>query len=325
MSFSSEVKEELTRAVSHPRHCQIAELTAIITMCGGVRISAAQALSLKIQTENPGVVRRAAGLIASLFHVRCEVSVRLRQHNRQYTAAVTSHKAAEKILQAAHLLTAEGEIREQMQPVDNLVIQKSCCKKAFLRGAFLTAGSVSDPKSSYHLEMVTGSEAKAEQLKQILRTLGFEGKVTKRRSHYIVYIKEGDQIADFLGAVGATKALLEMENVRILKEIAGNVNRQVNCETANLNKTITAAVTSIADIQYIQTHGGLEQLEPNLQETAQLRLRNPDISLAALGDLHETPVGKSGVNHRLKKLSAIAERMRQEDREIPELTDAGKG
>ncbi len=311
MSYASEVKEELSRQMPHARHCQIAELTAIITMCGGVSISATDRIKLKLQTENVYVVRKAASLLRQVFHISCEVSVRRGRHQTVYTAAVLSHEDAVKVLQAAHLLTEDYDIAETMALVDNLVVQKTCCKRCFLRGAFLAAGSVSDPKSSYHFEIVTVSLEKAQQLVEILSSLSFDAKITKRRQHYIVYIKEGDQIADLLGSMEASKALFALENVRILKEISGTINRKVNCETANLNKTVTAALTSIQDIEYIQSHGGLSELDDALRETALLRLQNPDASLAALGQMHRIPVGKSGVNHRIKKLSKIAEMMRQ--------------
>ncbi len=189
-----------------------------------------------------------------------------------------------------------------MSVVNNIIIMKECCKRAYIRGAFLAAGSVSAPEKSYHLEIVCENQPKAVQLSEIIKTFQIDAKIVERKKHFVVYIKE----VDMLNVMQAHISLLNLENVRILKEMRNSVNRQVNCETANLSKTVNAAVRQVEDIHYIENTIGLNALPDVLKEAAQARLQNPDISLKELGAILTPPLGKSGVNHRLKRISEIA-------------------
>jgi len=195
--------------------------------------------------------------------------------------------------------------------VKNLIIQNSCCRRAFVRGAFLAAGSLSDPEKFYHFEIVCSSEEKAEQLREIIGTFSIEAKIVVRKKYYVVYIKEGSQIVEILNVMEAPLALMELENIRILKEMRNSVNRQVNCETANINKTVSAAVKQVEDITYLRDMIGFENMPDNLVEAAYARLDHPDATLKELGESLTPPVGKSGINHRLRKLSEMAESLRQ--------------
>ena len=190
------------------------------------------------------------------------------------------------------------------------LLSRNCCKRAFLRGAFLASGSISDPQKSYHFEIVCQEEAQARFLQQLYRTFELDAKVVQRKKYYIVYLKEGEQIVDALNVMGAYVALMNLENVRIFKEMRGSVNRIVNCETANINKVVGAACRQVEDIHYIQSKMGLDELPPALREMALIRLEYPDSSLKELGELCDPPVGKSGVNHRLRKLGELAEKLR---------------
>ena len=190
------------------------------------------------------------------------------------------------------------------------LLSRNCCKRAFLRGAFLASGSISDPQKSYHFEIVCQEEAQARFLQQLYRTFELDAKVVQRKKYYIVYLKEGAQIVDALNVMGAYVALMNLENVRIFKEMRGSVNRIVNCETANINKVVGAACRQVEDIHYIQSKMGLDELPPALREMALIRLEYPDSSLKELGELCDPPVGKSGVNHRLRKLGELAEKLR---------------
>ena len=181
-----------------------------------------------------------------------------------------------------------------------------------LRGAFLAAGSVSDPEKFYHLEIVCATEPKAKQIRSIMATFGIEARIVVRKRHYVVYIKEGNQIVDMLNVMEAHRSLMEFENVRILKEMRGNVNRQVNCETANINKTVSAAISQIEDITYIRDRLGFESLPDGLAQIARARLMKPEATLKELGEDLDPPVGKSGVNHRLRKLSELAGKLRDQ-------------
>ena len=193
---------------------------------------------------------------------------------------------------------------------DGMLVQQTCCKRAFIRGAFMAAGSISDPNKSYHFEIVCATPQQAEQLRTVISDFGMDAKVVERKKHHVVYLKEGAQIVDMLNIMEAHVALMNLENVRILKEMRNSVNRQVNCETANINKTVNAAVKQIEDIKFIQEKGRLQELPDNLYEMAQVRLEHPEAPLKELGAYLNPPVGKSGVNHRLRKISEIAENMR---------------
>jgi len=313
MSFSSDVKEELSRQMSTARHCRIAEIAAIVSMCGQVSISGGERYSLKIQTENLSVARKYFTLLKKTFNIDTEVSIKQNTYlkkARTYLVMVKNHEDTIRILQAARLIGQDREIRENLSVHDNLVIQKSCCKRAFIRGAFLASGSISNPRKSYHFEIACAAKEKAEQLRSIINSFGMDAKIVQRKKYHVVYIKEGDQIVDILNVMEAHVALMKLENVRILKEMRNSVNRKVNCETANLNKTVNAAVKQIEDIRYIQARAGFESLGEELADTARLRLEYPEASLKELGMMLTPQVGKSGVNHRLRKISSLAEKLR---------------
>ena len=227
-----------------------------------------------------------------------------------YYIVVKEHDAALRILQATKLIDQYGEVEEELSVVRNIVIQETCCKRAFIRGAFLASGSMSDPEKSYHFEIVCATREKAEQIQKIMKCFELDGKIVLRKKSFVVYLKEGSQIADVLNVMEAHVALMEFENVRILKDMRNTVNRKVNCETANINKTVSAAVKQIDDIRYIQETKGLDKLPEGLKDMALTRLTYPEASLKELGSLLTPPVGKSGVNHRLRKLSEMAEELR---------------
>lgn len=317
MSFSSEVKDELFREVKPARHCQIAELAAIFSMCGNIRISENDTYIIKIVTENVLVARKFYTLLKEAFDINGEVAIGTAKHpgkNNNYTVIVRKNDYAVKLLKAFKIMDDSMKLSEDMM-VGNLVFQQACCKRAFIRGAFLVAGSISDPNKFYHFEIVCSSEAKANQLKEMINTFEVDSKVVMRKKSYVVYIKEGAQLVEILNVMEAHVALMSLENVRILKDFRNKINRKVNCETANLNKTVAAAVKQIKDIEYIRDTVGLGRLKEELEEMAKVRLENPDIPLKDLGQLLSQPVGKSGVNHRLKKISEIADSLRNDKEE----------
>ena len=194
------------------------------------------------------------------------------------------------------------------------IISEESYKRAYIRGAFLGGGSISNPEKTYHLEFVTHNLDYAKELSDLINSYGLSSKVIQRKSSYVIYIKEGEQIVDLLNIIGAHSSLLELENIRIMKEMRNNVNRLVNCETANLSKTVNAAVRQVESIKMIQNEIGLNRLPKNLREIAELRLEYPDESLKELGAMLNPPVGKSGVNHRLRRIEKIAEELRKEER-----------
>ncbi len=187
--------------------------------------------------------------------------------------------------------------------------------KGLIRDAFLRSGSISDPEKFYHLEIVFTSHEEAKSIQKMLEDFGLDAKIVERKGHYVVYLKEGAQIADMLRIMEAPLALMEFENIRIVKEMRNSINRQVNCEAANLGKTISAAVKQVEDIRYICSKVGLDNIPESLAETAKIRLEYPEATLKELGELMDPPLGKSGVNHRLKKLSELAEDLRSHKEE----------
>ena len=313
MSFSARVKEELSHQLSKARHCQIAELAAILSLCGKIHIDEEDHFSIRIHTENVAVARKYFTLLKNTFNIKADISIRRNaflKKSRSYTLLVRDHENALRVLEAVKMVDAQGNVGENLSVVRNLVIQNACCKKAFIRGAFLAAGSLSDPEKFYHFEIVCASLEKAVQLQNVILTFDIDAKIVVRKKYYVVYIKEGSQIVEILSVMEAPVALMELENIRILKEMRNSVNRQVNCETANINKTVSAAVKQLEDIEYIRDTVGLDYLPESLAEIAQARLERPDATLKELGEALSPPVGKSGVNHRLRKVSAIAENLR---------------
>lgn len=319
MTFSGEVKQELSNQIAEARHCQLAELAAIVGLCGSVCISASGRYRLRIHTENITVARKCFTLLEKTFNICSNVSVRIhkgsKKSNQIYTVLVSDHEIVLNLLQALKLLDEDGDVAEQVSPANQLLVQKSCCRRAFIRGAFLCAGSISNPEKSYHFEIVCVSEERALQLQALIHTFGPDAKIVQRKKHYIVYIKEGAQIVDMLNIMEAHISLMNLENIRIVRDMRNNVNRKVNCEAANINKTVNAAVRQMEDIRYLETVKGLNTLPAGVAEIAWLRLNNPDASLKELGEMLVPPVGKSGVNHRLRKLSQMAEELRQNKEE----------
>ena len=314
MSFSSKVKEELSKECNSPRHCCIAETAAIISMCGKVIFDEKDRVRIEIHTENVTVARKYFTLLKKTYNINTDISIRHSSSlnkNRSYVLSVNDDETARKILMTCRLMKPFGVIEEDFSISDSLIIQRECCKRAFIRGAFLAAGSVSDPVKTYHFEIVCLSEAKAKQLQMIMETFNINARVIKRRKYFVVYVKDSSQVVDLLNIMGAYNAFMDMENVRIVKDMRNNVNRKVNCETANINKTVSAAVKQIEDIRFIQMSSAFDELPESLQEMAELRVRYPEATLAELGQLLDTPVGKSGVNHRLKKISLFADELRE--------------
>ena len=278
MSFSSDVKEELSIQYGRSRHCQLAELAGMLEMSGRIQEGVPV-----LDTDNPLLQEKYGVLMQKAFSV-------------DVTEPLTKTDS-ERILSALRL--TEDSRR--------LLVQQTCCKRAFLRGAFMASGSISDPNKSYHFEIVARTLQQAQLLTELMNSFEADAKIVERKNHYVAYVKEGSQIVYMLNVMEAYVSLMNLENVRILKEMRNTVNRKVNCETANINKTVSAAVKQIEDIRKIQSRMEFDELPESLREMAELRLQYPDATLKELGKYLDPPVGKSGVNHRLRKLSAIAE------------------
>ena len=321
MSFSAEVKEELVKHIPSARHCQIAQIAAMITMEGKVSISADEEYRIIITTESIYVAECYDELVRRAFHICPEILCR---KNRSvnggyiYQILVLQHEEAMRILEATKLIhpvdvSTDAYANIYEDTIQQLVVQNVCCKRAFLKGSFLAAGSISDPQKGYHFEIVCDSEEKAVMMKEMMECFELEPKIIPRKKYFVLYLKEGSMIADMLKIMEAHISLLEFENVRILRDVRNDVNRKVNCETANLNKTVNAAVKQVEDILYLKGRGKLTNLPKPLLEIADLRSEYQDASLKELGDMLNPPVGKSGVNHRLRKISNYANEVREKE------------
>lgn len=316
MSFSSHVKDELAGAYSGARHCQIAELAAIFSMDGQITGTENSRGKIVFHTENLAVARKYFTLLRKTFNINTEILVRRSMVSGKsilYILVVTRHSDVERVMNAMRLTPLPGS--GEWIP-GKLIMQNDCCRRAFLRGAYLAAGSMSNPEKGYHFEIVCTAPEKAGQLKEVFASFGVAARIIRRKKYHVLYVKESDQIVDILNIMAAHVSLLELENIRILKEMREAVNRQVNCETANISKTTSAAYGQIHDIQLIQQRMGLESLSPLLREMAEARLTWPDASLKELGSLLDPPVGKSGVNHRLRKLKELADSLRVNEEDV---------
>lgn len=300
MSFSNDVKNELSRIETNDADADKAELLGLLRMSGAIIIRGMN-VGIHFSTENAALARRVLHILKNNYQVQTEVVItrsrRLKKNNRYQVHVLPAPKVS-VAMNELQLLSVESDLKNPLLASHN-------CKRTFLRGAFLGGGSISRPASDYHLEMVTGNENFAQTIIKVMQSFSLRAKLTDRKNEYIVYLKDGESIISFLSVIGAHNAMMELENVRIVKEMRNNVNRAVNCETANLNKVVKAAVRQVSCIKYIDEHGGLAQLTPNLQEIARLRLTHPDVSLNDLVE-YAGGLGKSGINHRLKKLQEIA-------------------
>jgi DNA-binding protein WhiA len=313
VSFSSKIKEEIGKHYSNARHCKIAETAALLSICGRLLMKDNHVKAIIFQTENAIVARKYFTLLKKTFNINTEILIRKNMTQKKsttYLLIVKSQKQVQTLIQATKLVMDE-ESQEKGLLMDQLILQNTCCKRAFIRGVFLAAGSMSDPEKTYHFEVVLPDIRRARQLQEVINSFLIDAKIVARKRNQVVYVKEGSQIVDLLNIMEAHISLMNFENVRILKEMRNSINRQVNCEAANITKTVEAASKQIDDIIFIRDTIGFDNLAEGLEEIAKLRVSYPEASLKELGTMLNPPIGKSGVNHRLKKLCCIADGLRQ--------------
>ncbi|MCH4008778.1 DNA-binding protein WhiA [Companilactobacillus sp.] len=305
-SYASEVKKELTGLEVHPEHARV-ELSALIRMNGSLSLQNHHFV-LTTQTENPAIARRIFSLIKQKYGMESELLVRKKmklKKNNQYL--VRLKRNTNEVLQDLGILDETGlSINTDVTPD---ILNEDQRMRSYLRGAFLATGSVNNPETSrYHLEIYSLYESHNEDIAEMMNHFGLNARTTKRRNGYIVYLKEAERIADFLQLIGATNAMLKFEDIRIVRDMRNSVNRLVNCENANINKTVAAAERQVENIKYLRDTIGLDSLPQKLQEIATLRLDNPEVSLKELGEMVPSgAISKSGINHRLRKLNQMAE------------------
>lgn len=307
MSFAAEVKKELTALEVHREHAK-AELAALIRMNGSLSI-ANQQFILNVQTENAAIARRIYSLLKDHYEVRSELLVRRKMKLKKNNVYIV------RLKQDTKRILVDLDIMEGLMfhtHISDEIMGNSQKMRSYLRGAFMASGSVNNPETSrYHLEIYSIYEEHNQDVCTMLNYFQLNARTLERRNGYISYLKGAEQIADFLVLIGATNSMLKFEDVRIVRDMRNSVNRLVNCETANMNKTIDAATKQLENIEFIESRVGLHALPEKLQEIAELRLANPEVSLKELGDMIPSgPISKSGINHRIRKINEFADNLR---------------
>ena len=313
MSFSSETKKELAQMIPEKKCCIMSEIAGYSRLNGSIRLLGGGHVNVVLTFDSPAVARVLKRLISAYF--RTGTSIRVVQGSafgrvKKYMLTFDDPEAGERMLLDAGMVSVENGHLSLKDAIDRDIIKKKCCRKAYLRGLFLAGGSVSHPEKGYHLEIVSESDVIANDIKKLMNTFSLNAKVTGRKGSFVTYIKESEHIVDFMNITGAHSQLLEFENVRILKQMRNEANRIVNCENANVDKSVDAAARQLENIRFIQKTVGLNKLPDKLRDAAELRLNNPELPLRELAMLSDDKVSKSGMNHRLKKIDDIAERLR---------------
>lgn len=301
MSFSSDVKAELLSNImsTEARHCKIAQLLAIINVCGFVSVDDCDKFVV-IHNENSDILELSLKLITEIFN-----STAVCNDNE---VVIRDEKLIDSMVKILGI--KDSNDFSLNPPIDERCVSKNCCRRMYIRTAFVCCGSVNDPSKHYHLEFVDNDYDHSKSLVELISDFGIEMKIVERKNRFVIYCKESEQIVDLLNVMSAYKALLEFENLRVVKEVRNNVNRIVNCETANINKVVSTAFRQIEDINYIIDRVGLNYLPYNLRVIAEARLKYPDASLKELGEHITPPIGKSGVNHRLKKIHELVKNLK---------------
>lgn len=312
MSFSGRVKDDLTRVMSTQDCCRKSEFIAFFLINGNIRFGAKRQLSVFMQTEHSASVRKMF-VLARDFSLEREISVFRRQRlnkNQVYTLTIPSQNALVALLRQLSLIDEEGCWQMGFpKGLSEKFLNDDCCRRSYLRGAFLACGSLQEPENAYHLEFGSLEKAQADLIIQLLASFDLHGKMVKRKDSQVVYLKGAEEISQLLILMGSHRSLLEFESVRVTKEVRNQVNRQRNCDTANVNKVVTAGSRQVEDINYILEHVNWLDLPENLRVAAELRLEYPDYSLADLSEV--SSLGRSALNHRLRRLAVIAENIRE--------------
>ncbi len=299
MSYASDLREELVTRMPKARHCRLAELAGLFEFGGNIGRTLEEEIVI-FRAENEGVRNKYFTLLKKTIKIRNDDIF------QKESSIFMKGESATEFLQAIKF-RADDENRT----TSRLLLQEMCCRRAFLRGVFLMTGTLTNPNKGYHFEINCRNTAQAEQIVELMESFSLSPKTVCRQKHEIVYLKESDEISDMLNIMEATVTMMDFENVRVQKALKNQVQREANCVTANIEKMVNAAVRETSDIELIAREVGLDSLPPKLKETALLRLEYPEMPLRELGQLMDPPVGKSGVNHRLRRISMIAESIRK--------------
>lgn len=303
MSFTADVKEELSRVEPVCSHCERATLAALVHLEGSLRLTGQGRMSLEVDTDSPSVARLMVKLLHSIYGLRTELTVRrsVLHKTPNYLISVPMQPALSDSLHDMGVLSDAG----LDAGIDPAIVSKRCCRAAYLRGAFLASGFIASPKGDFHFEITVQNEHLAQDLCKLMDEAGVHAKIMQRRSNYIVYMKSGSSISEFLALVGSHHCALAMENVRVIKSVRNDVNRRVNAELANQQKASDASVEQIMAIRRVVDKVGMENLPPALQEFIRLRVAHPDATLKELGQYADPPLSKSAVYHRVRRIEEL--------------------
>ena len=299
MSFSSELKENLSK-IPNLKNKELVKFELI-----GYLISnntTCDKKNIYYTTVNEYNINRFSKLLSNMEISNFKINIK----GKNYVITLPKTNSINEIKYSVNDIEISSAFEEQIQNLNKIKEQEEMAIKALTRGIFLGSGSVNNPEKKYHLEIILSSKKNANIIKNLLLKMQIKFKELERKNGYSLYIKEGEEISKFLAFIGANSSVLKFEEIRVIRDMKNNVNRKVNCETANLNKTINAAVKQIDAIKKIKARGNFENLSENLREIANLRLENPDASLVELGQMLKNPIGKSGVNHRLNQLIELS-------------------
>lgn len=307
MSFSQKAKDEAAKLAILNDNSSLAELMAYVRYVSSISfISGKVAVSFRVQKA--ALARRIFTIIRMIYNTDLDVDISKMTQLKKMNIYTIVLSDTDIVMQMFKDTRLEGFL--DVNKVPSMVRENDEMRRSYLRAAFLAVGSITNPERGYHLEMLFESEFEANEVKELMNIYGLGAKYVRRKENYITYLKGAEAISDFLTVIGAMRAVLSFENIRVVKDVRNNANRRTNCETANIQKTVDASTRQVADIEYIDERLGLENLQGDLRELALLRLDNRDASLAELGRLMSPELGKSGVNHRLKKLAELAENLR---------------
>ena len=315
MSFASETKNELARIEPEKKCCMLAEISGFLRVAGSIGLVGFGKFKIIITTDNPAVARHYKKLIQDYFGIETKLEIgegkavgKSRSSKKfSYSITIDADNRSEQILRETGILLVREGNNYISDGIYSGIVRTKCCKKAYLRGVFMGAGTMSDPEKGYDLEFVLESATMAADLKKLINSfVDLSCKVTERRGKQVVYMKKADYISDMLAIMGASSQVFSMEETRIKKEMVGSARRMSNCDSANMDRSIEASMKHIEAIKKIQKTKGLASLPETLREAAELRLENPDVSLTALGEMCEPSVKKAAISKRLKKIEEIA-------------------
>lgn len=318
MSFASETKNELARIEPEKKCCMLAEISGFLRVAGSIGLVGFGKFKIIVTTDNPAVARHYKKLIQDYFGIETKLeigegrAVGKTGTSKKYSYSITidPDNLSEQILRETGMLLVKEGNNYISDGIYSGIVRTKCCKKAYLRGVFMGAGTMSNPEKSYDMEFVLDSSTMAADLRRLINSfVDLSCKVVQRRNKYIVYMKKADYISDMLAIMGASHQVFSMEETRIKKSMIGSARRISNCDSANMDRTIDASMNQIEAIKKIAESKGLAILPDSLRQAAELRMENPDISLTALGELCSPPLKKSGISKRLKKIEEIASKI----------------